>query len=196
MSQGASENNLERGTLIAMGSNEVMHFGGAQATIKAAMAALERAGLVIMAKSRLFSTPCFPAGNGPDFVNAALHVRTKLPPDQLLEVLHQVEAAYGRKRAERWGARSLDLDLIAQGCAVLPDRACVQHWIDLPLAQQHKLAPDRLILPHPRLQDRGFVLIPLAEIAPDWRHPLLGKTVTEMLNQLPEAEKTAITPLE
>ena len=156
------------------------------------MVAIGQAGLPIIARSGLYETPCFPKGYGPDYVNAAVVVETGLQPEQILSVLHVIENDFQRERAERWGARSLDLDLAAMGARVAPDKATVQSWIDLPLADQKTTAPDRLILPHPRLQDRAFVLIPLADIAPDWRHPILGKTVTEMLESLPEAEKAAI----
>ena len=70
-----------------------------------------------------------------------------------------------------------------------------QHWRDLAPADQSRLAPTTLILPHPRLQDRAFVLVPMADIAPDWRHPVLGLTVTEMLARLDPADIRAVTPL-
>jgi 2-amino-4-hydroxy-6-hydroxymethyldihydropteridine diphosphokinase len=81
------------------------------------------------------------------------------------------------------------------GDAVLPDTAGWQHWVDLAPDQQGKIAPDQLILPHPRLQDRAFVLVPLAEIAPDWRHPMRGQTVLQMLQARPQSEIDTIRPL-
>lgn len=181
--------------LVALGGNLASTHGGPAETLPLALAALAGDDIRVTAQSRVFRTPCFPPGAGPDFVNAAASIVTHLSPDVLLARLHGIEAEFDRTRDTRWGARTLDLDLLAWGDAVLPDRDTVQGWIDLPLEAQKSGAPDRLILPHPRLQDRAFVLIPLAEVAPDWRHPILGKTVEQMLNDLPEADKTDIVPL-
>ncbi len=128
-------------------------------------------------------------------MNAAVLVDTALSAPELLEALHAIERDHGRERKERWGARTLDLDLLCLGDEVLPDRATFNAWLGLSPERQRTEAPDRLILPHPRLQDRGFVLIPLGEIAPYWRHPVTGKTVAQMVEELPEAEKAAICPL-
>lgn len=145
--------------------------------------------------SRLFATPCFPPGAGPDYVNAAAVIATSLDPPTLLGHLNAIEDRFGRQRVQRWGQRTLDLDLLAYEDLVLPDAATHDHWRNLPPDAQVRQAPDTLILPHPRLQDRAFVLVPLAEIAPDWRHPRLGITVLEMLNRLEMAEIAAVTPL-
>ena len=152
-------------------------------------------GLPITRMSRLYQTPGFPAGSGPDYVNAAALILTAEPAGTILERLHRIEACFGRERAQRWGPRTLDLDLLAVGEMVCPDAAVQTAWRTLtPDSQRHSM-PDQLILPHPRLQDRAFVLVPLAEIAPDWRHPLTNLTVRQMLLDLPKAEIAAISAL-
>ena len=102
----------------------------------------------------------------------------------------------GRERVSRWGQRTLDIDLLAYGGAILPDSAGFQHWLDLSVEEQSKRAPEQLILPHPRIQDRAFVLVPLAEIAPDWQHPVLGRTAVQMRDDLDEAQTAQVKALE
>ncbi len=145
--------------------------------------------------SAFYSTPAFPKGSGPDFVNAAFAMETDLDAMGVLKLLHEVEADCGRERVKRWGQRTLDLDLIGQGDRVLPDHDTVQHWMDLPLEDQTKQAPEQLLLPHPRVQDRAFVLVPLMDVAPDWIHPLTGRTVREMLDALPTEDRNSVKPL-
>ena len=101
----------------------------------------------------------------------------------------------GRQRVVRWGQRTLDLDLLAYGDEVAPDLAGYLQWRDLPLEAQSSAAPDQLILPHPRLQDRAFVLVPMADIVPDWRHPVTGHSTTRMLNDLDANDVAQILPL-
>lgn len=118
-------------------------------------------------------------------------VETTLTARDLLARLHDVEAKLGRVRRLRWGPRVCDLDLIAYGDAVLPDIETVQAFMREGATTAE--APEQMILPHPRMQERAFVLAPLADIAPDWHHPIIGRTVTEMLAALPAALREEVT---
>jgi len=108
------------------------------------------------------------------FINAVVQCRTTLTVDALLDATSHIEAAFGRVRSERWGARTLDLDILFY------DDLC--------------RVTSTLTVPHPRLQERRFVLVPLVEIAPQWMHPLLGKTVEQLLSvSTPEGQ--AVEPV-
>lgn len=182
--------------LIALGSNLDGDAGPPYAMLRQAVTEIGNSIGVIAAQSRIWQTPCFPPGSGPDYANAALCVSTTLAPAEILQRLHAIEAAHGRARDARWGSRTLDLDLLALGELILPDRATHDYWRDLPAVQQQMRAPDQLILPHPRLQDRAFVLVPLAEVAPDWVHPILHRSVRQMLADLPAADRAGIIALQ
>jgi 2-amino-4-hydroxy-6-hydroxymethyldihydropteridine diphosphokinase len=91
--------------------------------------------------------------------------------------------------------RTLDIDLLAMGDSVLPDPATQDRWRDLAPEDQVRVTPDALVLPHPRLQDRAFVLVPLADVAPGWVHPRTGLSVREMLERLPAQDRDAVKPL-
>ena len=90
----------------------------------------------------------------------------------------------------------MDLDLLALGDLVMPDAAEFSRWRDLPPQQAATLTPEHLILPHPRLAERGFVLAPLAEVAPDWCHPVLDLPVHAMLAALPTGALDGVVPLD
>jgi 2-amino-4-hydroxy-6-hydroxymethyldihydropteridine diphosphokinase len=181
---------------LGIGANLPSDAGAPKATIRAALAVLGDANLEVLQVSRLFRSPAFPAGSGPDYVNAAVACHTDLGAGDILPVLHRVERDFGRSRLVRWGARPLDIDLLAVGARICPDRAGYDAWAALGIDEQMRRAPEQLILPHPRLHQRAFVLIPLADIAPTWRHPVIGQTVLKMLAALPKSDLAAITPLE
>lgn len=180
---------------VAFGGNVETDYGTPFETMKAALNALQSDRVRITKTSRIFQTPAFPAGSGPDYANGVVVVRSELTASALLEHLHAVEAEFGRLRKTRWGARTLDLDLLAMEDNVLPDNDIWQSWHDLPLEKQVQSAPDQLILPHPRIQDRAFVLVPFCDVAPDWVHPVLGKSVQEMSDALPNDLKNEVKPL-
>ena len=182
--------------LLAIGANLTSSVGPPAETMGAAVSALEEKGAAIRGISAFYSTPAFPVGNGPDFVNAAAKVCADWTPERFLEVFHEIEASMDRVREKRWGQRTLDIDLIACGDSVLPDAKTHAKWRALPLADQMEQTPSELILPHPRLQDRAFVLVPLADVAPEWRHPVLGLTVTQMCAALDEKARQEVRRLE
>lgn len=183
--------------LVALGANLPFRGDPPETTLARALKSLSEEGLSLLAVSRFFATPCFPAGAGPDYVNAAamLTVDAESDATAILAVLHRVEERFGRRRDTRWGMRTLDIDLLALGDSVLPDGDTQDEWRNLDPGRQIGSAPDRLILPHPRLQDRAFVLVPLAEVAPDWVHPRTGQTVAKMLAALPAGDVAAVKPL-
>ncbi|MEM7073646.1 MAG: 2-amino-4-hydroxy-6-hydroxymethyldihydropteridine diphosphokinase [Pseudomonadota bacterium] len=181
--------------LIALGGNLPRGEIGPEQTLLQALDRLASSGARVDAVSRFFRTPAYPAGSGPEFVNAAARLFAEGGPAELMKMLHDAEAGLGRERRDRWAPRSVDLDLLAAGDTVLPDAATQTRWRDLTPERQMQDVPDGLILPHPRLQDRAFVLVPLNDIAPDWRHPLTGLRVDQMLRTLPAGDVDAITPV-
>lgn len=181
--------------ILSLGANLASIIGGPADTLVAAVKSLKKHGAVIRAASQYYHTPAFPAGNGPDYVNSAISCSVPWTPQRTLEVLHGFEDDMGRARVQRWGQRTLDIDLIAYDDLVLPDAETHARWRALPLSDQMTRTPSELILPHPRVQDRAFVLVPLAEIAPDWIHPVTGASVRQMLDALPQADKDAMRAL-
>jgi 2-amino-4-hydroxy-6-hydroxymethyldihydropteridine diphosphokinase len=154
--------------LIGMGANLPGPFGAPEQALAAAKTALVYGGMDIVAASRVWLTAPVPASDQPWFRNAVLAVRTDLTPAALLKRLHDIERDFGRVRTVRNAARVIDLDLLAYGDCVLAGQG------------------DDLILPHPRMHRRGFVLLPLRDIAPAWVHPRLNVTLDDLLKSLPE----------
>jgi len=186
---------LDDATLIAIGGNLPSDAGDPVQTITTALQQFEGFDLHLRAISAFYRTPCFPPGSGPDYVNAAVAISTSLSATAILDASHAIEAHFGRKRLQRWGRRTLDLDLVAVGNSVMPDSGTQNAWRGLPLEEQMKNTPNELVLPHPRLQDRGFVLVPLADIAADWVHPLLNQSVGKMLRALPPHAREEVKKL-
>lgn len=181
--------------LIAMGSNLAGHSDSPIEQLNNAIEKISNNSIDIVAKSRYFRTPCFPIGAGPDFVNSAIVCECDLGARAILDILHKIEEAAGRQRKARWQARVLDLDLLAMGNSVLPDLPTYRKWAGLSLERQMQDVPPELILPHPRLHERAFVLHPLMDIAPDWVHPVTGQSVRSMHEALDPQELAQITPI-
>lgn len=195
MAQGPEQELAQRRLLLAFGAN--LPSGGrdpaqiVEFAMGRVVADLAPRGANWRA-SALYETPAFPQGSGPDYVNAALTLDCRLSSDIVLDYLHRLEARAGRSRGERWSGRTLDIDMLGYGDLVLPGAGEQTRWREMPLEAQARTAPDRLILPHPRLQDRAFVLVPLAEVAPTWTHPVTGRTTAQMLAALPADDLAAV----
>lgn len=153
--------------LVALGANLPGPAGPPRAQLDAALAALEARGVAILLRSRFFRSAAWPDPADPPFVNAVALVETTLEPRALMALLHEVEAALGRRRGAPNAPRTLDLDLIDHGGRVLDG------------------ADGGPVLPHPRLAGRAFVLRPLADVAPGWRDPRDGRALAELLAALP-----------
>ncbi|HXP73158.1 MAG TPA: 2-amino-4-hydroxy-6-hydroxymethyldihydropteridine diphosphokinase [Stellaceae bacterium] len=162
--------------LIGLGANLAsLEFGAPPRSLEAALSLMAEHGLRTVARSRWYRSAPVPPSDQSWFVNGVVAVETTLEPAAVLEILHEIEARFGRVRREKNAARVLDLDLLAYDDRVSGEGE----------------AP---ILPHPRLHERAFVLRPLAEIAPDWRHPRLGSAVEALIADLPP--ESAADPLD
>jgi len=166
--------------LVALGANlPTARYGTPAQGLDAALDALAEQGVRPVARSRWYRSAPVPPATGPWFVNGVVRVETALAPVPLLACLLAIESAFGRSRGVAGASRPLDLDLLDYGGQVL-----------------HRTADDSgpaLVLPHPRLAQRAFVLAPLAEVAPDWRHPVTGATAGSLLSAVPAEQ--AVEPL-
>lgn len=151
--------------LLAIGANIPGAWGGSRETLTRLPAELSALGIEVVAASALYTTAPIGPVEQPEFLNGALRVLTGLAPLGLLAVLKALERSAGRTEGVRWGPRPLDIDIIAYG-------------------ERRIAVPGRLMVPHPGLAERDFVLRPLADVAPGWRHPVTGATVAEMLARL------------
>lgn len=150
--------------LVGLGSNLPSSAGDPRATCQAALAAFPEVGIIVDAVSPWYESAPQPRSEQGWFTNAVAAVTTGLSPVELMVALHRIEARFGRVRSVANAARTLDLDLLAYGDIVLEGA---------------------LTLPHPRMAERAFVLAPLRDLAPGWRHPVLGQPAVDLLARLP-----------
>jgi 2-amino-4-hydroxy-6-hydroxymethyldihydropteridine diphosphokinase len=152
--------------LIGLGANLASDAGPPADTLKRALGELERRDVEILRVSAFYETPAWPDPADPVFINAVAAVHTPIQPVELLMLLHGVETALGRLRSAANAPRTLDLDLLDYDGRIV--------------------ATPQLTLPHPRIAARSFVLVPLRDVAPDWRHPVTGQGALDLLAALPE----------
>ena len=147
---------------LLLGSNQ----GNREQYMLNAKAQLEKNGCYMTAISSLYQTAAWGMENQPDFLNQVIAVKTKLEPEELLQLILHIEKLYGRERAIKWGPRTLDIDILFFGASI----------IQLP----------QLTIPHLGIAERRFTLLPLCEIAPAFIHPVLHKTMQQLLDECPD----------
>jgi 2-amino-4-hydroxy-6-hydroxymethyldihydropteridine diphosphokinase len=157
--------------LIGLGSNVTGTWGSPRQTLERALAALAEPPLKLVAASGVIASEPWGKKDQPVYANAVARIKTRLQPVELLSYLRGIERASGRERRERWGARTLDLDILDYNGLKLNETA-------------GQSTDAELVLPHPSMHERAFVLEPIAQIAPRWRHPVLGRTAKQLLAEL------------
>jgi 2-amino-4-hydroxy-6-hydroxymethyldihydropteridine diphosphokinase len=162
--------------LIGIGANLPSKYGPPDQTILAAFKALEARGMAVKALSRIWLSAPVPESSQPWYRNAVAAVETDMDAAHVLRLLKQIERSFGRETARKNAARMIDLDVLAYHDLIMDD-------VDI-----------QIQIPHPRMHERAFVLYPLQEVAPNWRHPLWpDKTLAEWIAALPVSQK--IKPL-
>ena len=155
--------------LVGLGANLSSRYGEPEETFRVAQSELRQRGVRVVKQSSVWKSAPVPASDQPWYRNAVIAVETSLSAAQLLSVLQAIEHDFGRIREERNAARILDMDLLAYD----------DQLIDLP----------NMCVPHPRMHERAFVLMPLQEIAPEWFHPETGLSLNTLIKALPQTQK-------
>ena len=161
---------------LALGSNLSSSFGDRFVNINLTITYLESYGIQIIRKSDFYETHSYPDKEDPKFINVVISVKTHLPPVDLMSVLLFIEKKLERKRNKKNEPRTCDIDIIDYNNQVL----------------DFKYKNLNLTVPHKKLIFRNFVLLPLQEIAPEWKHPITKKNITTLIDKLPEEDKKSI----
>lgn len=160
-----------RKVALALGSN----MGNRLLYLRSAIDELAHSGFKILKTSRVWETKPWGVENQPSFLNMCLIAESELEPENMLDAVKSAEKKLGRIARAHWGPREIDIDIV--------------------LIEEEIFTSDRLTVPHPMMQDRDFVMIPLSEIAPEMRHPLLEKSVSEIADKLTSQNMKWITKL-
>lgn len=174
--------------IISLGSNVTSRWGNSDTTILQALTELEKLSVRIVRHSRIYRTRPYGLANQPDFTNAVALVHTSRPPTALLALLKRIEARAGRRSSRRWGPRPLDLDIVDYNSRIL-------NW-SKGNKQVFKRGIQTLILPHPGVAMRPFVLRPLLDVAPFWHHPVSGLSAGQLLKRLQFSDEGQIVSSE
>ena len=162
--------------ILGLGSNLPSRFGGRFVNINLAMSYLEQNDIQIINKSSFYETPSYPNKNNPKFINAVISVKTHLIPVDLMSVLIFIEEKLERKRSEKNDPRTCDIDIIDYNNQILN-----LQYKDL-----------NLEIPHKKLTSRNFILFPLQEIFPNWKHPKTKEIISSLIHKLPEENRKSI----
>ncbi len=155
--------------IIALGANLSSQLGSPKITLKRAIQEIAKCGIKVLYQSPVYLTAPVPISDQPWYHNAVISVSTDKSPQQVLNILKSIENNFGRVRTERNAPRVIDLDIVAYDDVVQDD--------------------ETLILPHPRMHERAFVLCPLQDIAPNWIHPVSKKSVSKLIRELPKNQE-------
>ncbi len=170
--------------LLGIGSNLSGPWGTPLETLRRALEEMHSNGIDVIARSMAYSTCAYGLGGQPDYMNAVVSISCLAPPEALLIRLHRLEKRAARARGERWGARTLDIDLLDwHGRVIGTSRE---------RGSRTELGFKPLSLPHPGIVKRPFVIIPLAEIAPGWHHPVNGRTAVSLANSIADSRAGGI----
>jgi len=165
--------------LLGLGANIAGPWGSPRDTLLRARRELAGAGLCILASSRIHRTLPLGPGRQATYLNAVLLLRVRMAPAALLRVIKRIERRAGRRHGPRWGPRCLDIDILDHGSRRLGSRTS-------------RRRQGNLVLPHPEMHLRAFVLVPLLEVAPHWHHPTLAVSARTLLARLPRADRLGI----
>ncbi|MGA9605064.1 MAG: 2-amino-4-hydroxy-6-hydroxymethyldihydropteridine diphosphokinase [Methyloceanibacter sp.] len=167
--------------LVGVGANYPGPWGTSSEAIAQALSEIERAHVRVEAVSPFYETEAVGNARQPAYVNAVALLDTPLSPEALLRVLKGIERRSGRRGGRPWGPRTLDIDIIDYD-------GLVRHWRGQK-SDFRRAGPRPLVLPHPLAHERPFVLQPLIDVAPKWRHPVLQKSAAELLHAMPKASR-------
>ena len=165
--------------ILGLGSNLSSSFGDRFKNIELALSALNNYGIIVIKRSSFYETPSFPNNKNPKFINIIVEVITKLPPVDLASVLIFIEESLERTRSVKNDPRTCDIDIIDYANNVM----------------SFKYKNHDFVVPHEKLTFRNFVLYPLQEIKPEWKHPETKKSISTLIDELPLKDKKLILKL-